>query len=135
LLRCSAPRNDGYPFSASLPFNWTLPHPILYDIHHVKMTGSFGRPSVEIDTTPARSLLIRAIAVLAALAATGTCHQYLLPSLPQMASLKVSKRDARRCLPLDSLRPARGRTDLGSLRPALAVAGFGVRRQHRLSRH
>ena len=68
------------------------------------------------------------IAVLAALAATGTlATNILLPSLPQMAaSLNVIERggDLRHHhLPRGVRgRPARGRTDFGPLRTALAGA-------------
>ena len=79
------------------------------------------------------------IAVLAALAATGTlATNILLPSLPQMAArperLERGGHLRDHGFPRGVRdRPARGRADLGSLRPALAGADriCGVlRRQH-----
>jgi hypothetical protein len=94
-----------------------------------------------IDTAPLPevSSTFAQIAVLAALSATGTlATNILLPSLPQMAaSLNVSTAAVTSAitvfLAVYRVRPARGRTDLGSLRAALAGADglCGIlRRQH-----
>ena len=82
--------------------------------------------AIDASPRPEASSTVLQIAVLAALAATGTlATNILLPSLPQMAaSLKVIERCGHlghHHLPCGIRgRPARGRADFGPLRPPLA---------------
>src|ERR1700722_19977804 len=86
-------RNPYPSIPASLPSQFH--HPVLYDTYHLIFTGAcMTDQTATVDTTPLPevSSTFLQVAVLAALAATGTlATNILLPSLPQMAvSLRVS---------------------------------------------
>ena len=110
--------------------NFSVPRPVLYDICHIKIdrepamtdqTVAAIAPSHQVAST------VPQIAVLAALAATGTlATNILLPRCRRWRSLERFERGGHlrdHGFPRGvCARPARGRADLGSLRPALAGA-------------
>src|SRR3984957_15978364 len=81
-------RNPYPSIPASLPSQF--PHPVLYDTYHFIFTGAcMTDQTATVDTAPLPevSSTFLQVAVLAALAATGTlATNILLPSLPQMAA-------------------------------------------------